>query len=139
MTSIVGFGMTRFGKREEDLVSLAVESSRDIASRYSDSIDLVIVSNSYGGEYTGLSGLADHVCSALSIEGAPSMRIDNTSGSGGSGIYIANSMIESGDFNTILIIGAEKMTSVPSRRSPSRIYTRDLQKKEIPSDSTSKM
>ena len=121
MTSIVGFGMTRFGKREEDLVSLAVDSSRDIASRYSDSIDLVIVSNSYGGEYTGLSGLSDHVCSALSIEGTPSMRIDNTSGSGGSAIYTANSLIESGDFNTVLIVGAEKMTSVPSRRSTSII------------------
>ena len=43
MTSIAGIGMTRFGKREEDLISLAVESSRDISARYSDFIDLVIV------------------------------------------------------------------------------------------------
>ena len=121
MTSIVGFGMTRFGKRDEDLISLAVESSQVISAKYSDSIDLVLVSNSYCGEYTGLSGLSDHVCSSLSIDGTPSMRVDNTSGSGGSAIYIANSMIKSGYVNTVLIIGAEKMTSVPSRRSTSII------------------
>ena len=79
MTSIVGFGMTRFGKRDEDLISLAVESSQVISAKYSDSIDLVLVSNSYSGEYTGLSGLSDHVCSSLSIDGTPSMRVDNTS------------------------------------------------------------
>ena len=121
MTSIVGFGMTRFGKRNDDLISLAVESSQGISAKYSDSIDLVLVSNSYSGEYTGLSGLSDHVCSSLSIDGTPSMRVDNTSGSGGSAIYIANSMIKSGYVNTVLIIGAEKMTSVPSRRSTSII------------------
>ena len=121
MTSIVGFGMTRFGKRNDDLISLAVESSQVISAKYSDSIDLVLVSNSYCGEYTGLSGLSDHVCSSLSIDGTPSMRVDNTSGSGGSAIYIANSMIKSGYVNTVLIIGAEKMTSVPSRRSTSII------------------
>lgn len=121
MTSIVGFGMTRFGKRNDDLISLAVESSQGISAKYSDSIDLVLVSNSYCGEYTGLSGLSDHVCSSLSIDGTPSMRVDNTSGSGGSAIYIANSMIKSGYVNTVLIIGAEKMTSVPSRRSTSII------------------
>ena len=64
MTSIVGFGMTRFGKRNDDLISLAVESSQGISAKYSDSIDLVLVSNSYCGEYTGLSGLSDHVCSS---------------------------------------------------------------------------
>ena len=121
MTSIVGFGMTRFGKRDEDLISLAVESSQVISAKYSDSIDLVLVSNSYCGEYTGISGLSDHICSSLSIDGTPSMRVDNTSGSGGSAIYIANSMIKSGYVNTILVIGAEKMTSVPSRKSTSII------------------
>ncbi len=50
MTSIVGFGMTRFGKRNDDLISLAVESSQGISAKYSDSIDLVLVSNSYCGE-----------------------------------------------------------------------------------------
>ena len=121
MTSIVGFGMTRFGKRDEDLISLAVESSQVISAKYSDFIDLVLVSNSYCCEYTGISGLSDHICSSLSIDGTPSMRVDNTSGSGGSAIYIANSMIKSGYVNTVLIIGAEKMTSVPSRRSTSII------------------
>ncbi len=108
MTSIVGFGMTRFGKRNDDLISLAVESSQGISAKYSDSIDLVLVSNSYCGEYTGLSGLSDHVCSSLSIDGTPSMRVDNTSGSGGSAIYIANSMIKAGMLTLSLLSGRRR-------------------------------
>ena len=121
MVSIVSASFSRFGKREEGLLDISSESARPILSKFRDDIDFVVVSNCYSGEYNGISGLNNLLTSRLSIDGVPSIRVDNTSGSGGSAILVAKSIIDSGLAKNVLVIGTEKMTTGGTKRSTSII------------------
>lgn len=121
MVRIIDASLTRFGKRKEDLLTLSAEASREIVRKHGDIIDTVILSNSYSGEYCGVSGLNNLLTTRLSLDSIPSIRIDNTSGSGGSAILMAKSLIESGNAKCILLVGSEKMTGVPGGKSTSII------------------
>ncbi|MBX8641478.1 MAG: thiolase family protein [Thermoplasmata archaeon] len=121
MPAIVSAGFSRFGKREDSILSIISESALPIVRKYRDEIDFVILSNSYSGEFNGVSGLNNLATTYLSIDDTPSMRVDNTSGSGGGAILAASSLIKSGDAKRILVIGAEKMSEKPTREVTSII------------------
>lgn len=117
MTSIVASSFARFGKREEDIITIAGESAQPLVEKYGDGIDFVVVSNSYSGEYNDVSGLNNLLTTYLGIENVPSVRVDNTSGSGGSAVLVAKSLVASGEAKNVLVVGAEKMTGYPTKHS----------------------
>jgi len=121
MVSIVAASFTKFGKRDDDLLSLASQSADPLVRKYREDVDFFIVSNSYSGEYNGISGLNNLLTTRFSMEDVPSMRVDNTSGSGGSAVLVAKSLIESGMAKNILITGVEKMTGGNGKNSTSII------------------
>ena len=121
MVSIVSVSFTRFGKRNDDLLSIASQSADSIVKKFKDNIDFFIASNAYSGEYNSISGLNNILTTKFSIDGVPSIKIDNASGSGGSAILFAKSLIESGAAKTVLITGAEKMTGGSGKTSTSII------------------
>ncbi len=121
MTAIVSAGFSKFGKRDCTIYDLALEACRESIRKYGDMIDTVIVSNSYSGEFLGTSGINNLLATYLSIEDVPSVRADNTSGSGGSAISLADSLIRSGDCGAVMVLGAEKMTGFPTKKSTSVI------------------
>lgn len=115
MSTISAASFTRFGKREEDVFTLASESATPILKKHRDMVDYVVVSNSYAGEFTDISGLNTLITTYLGLDGIPSVRVDNTSGSGGTAVVMADALIKSGHANNVLVIGAEKMTSFPTK------------------------
>lgn len=117
MASVVAAGFTKFGKREEDLVSLAGDSSLPLVREFGEEIDFVVVSNSYSGEYNGVSGLNNLLTTHLGLDSVPSVRVDNTSGSGGSAVLVAKALVDSGEARNVLVTGAEKMTGHPTKHS----------------------
>lgn len=117
MTSIVAASFARFGKREDDIFTIAAESARPLVEKHGDGIDFVVVSNSYSGEFNDVSGLNNLLTTYLGIENIPSLRVDNTSGSGGSAVLVAKSLVASGEARNVLVIGAEKMTGYPTKKS----------------------
>ncbi len=117
MTSIIAANFARFGKREEDIFDISRESALPIVEKNRDSIDFVVVSNSYSGEFNDVSGLNNLLTTHLGIENTPSLRVDNTSGSGGSAVLVAKSLITSGEAENVLVIGSEKMTGYPTKNS----------------------
>ena len=117
MVSIAAANFARFGKRDEDIFAISSESALPIVDRYRDAIDFVVVSNSYSGEFNDISGLNNLLTTHLAMDGVPSMRVDNTSGSGGSAVLVAKSLVASGEAENVLVIGAEKMTGYPTKRS----------------------
>lgn len=117
MTSIVAANFARFGKREEDVFTIAGESAKPLVEKHGDAIDFVVVSNSYSGEFNDVSGLNNLVTTYLGMEEVPSVRVDNTSGSGGSAVLVAKSLVASGEASNVLVIGAEKMTGYPTKKS----------------------
>ncbi len=117
MVSIVAANFAKFGKREEDIFSISSESAMPIVDKFRDAIDFVVVSNSYSGEFNGISGLNSLLTTHLAMDDLPSMRVDNASGSGGSAILAAKSLVASGEARNVLVIGTEKMTGYPTKKS----------------------
>ncbi|BFH73116.1 thiolase family protein [Sulfurisphaera javensis] len=107
MVAIVDIGITRFGKRKENIFELAKESTQNLL-KYN--IDFVIISNSYSGEFNEISGISSLLTTYLNIDNIPSLRVDNTSGSGGSALLIAKSLLEAKEANVVLVLGIEKMS-----------------------------
>lgn len=121
MVSIVAANFAKFGKRDEDIFAISSESALPIVKKFHDDIDFVVVSNSYSGEFSGISGLNNLLTTHLGLNNIPSVRVDNTSGSGGSALLVANSLVASGEARNVMVIGTEKMTGYPSKKSTSII------------------
>ncbi len=115
MAAIVSAGFSRFGKRKEGIMDLAAESALPVTRKYRNGIDFVLVSNCYSGEFNDMSGLNNLVTTYLSMDSVPSIRIDNTSGSGGAALFSAVSLVESGMARAVMLIGIEKMSGKPTR------------------------
>ncbi|MEM4139289.1 MAG: thiolase family protein, partial [Sulfolobaceae archaeon] len=115
MSAIVDASIIKFGKRKESIFEISINVCKDLISKYENDIDFVIVSNTYSGEFNNISGLNNLITSYLGLDKVPSMRIDNTSGSGGTAIITADLMIRSGLAKTILVLGIEKMSEKQTR------------------------
>lgn len=115
MPAIVEANITKFGKSELSLLQLAAQAARPIVSQHRDRIERVIVANSYSAELNGISGVHLKVAKAIGLDHIPSERSDNISGSGGMALVQAERIIKSGEAKTVLIVGAEKMTHMPTK------------------------
>lgn len=119
MVAIIDANLTRFGKRKESLLELAGEVVLPLIRK--NEIDFVVVSNSYSGEFNSLSGINNLITTYLSIDRVPSIRVDNTSGSGGSAILVAKSLLDSKIAKTVLVLGVEKMSEKNTKQVTSVI------------------
>ena len=111
--AIVGASMTQFGQREGWIRELLAEAGQDcLANAEIDGDDLehLYVSNMASGEFEGQTGVANAVAHDLDALPAYTARIDQTSSSGGAGVYSAWQSVASGASDLTLLIGGEKMT-----------------------------
>lgn len=115
MTIMVDCFCSKFGKLQNDIVEIAAMSALPMVRKYREGIDMVIVSSSYTGEINRITGINNILTTALSIDEIPSMRVENTSAGGSTAIFTADSFIRSGTVNSVLVVGAERMTSKPTR------------------------
>ena len=123
MSAIVDVGLTRFQKkREESVVALAAAAAKPLL-RHAEKIDFVIVANSYSGELNSISGINNHFTSHVSLDKVRSLRIDNISGSGGSAIFMADTLIKSKVAETVLVVGVEKMSDKTTSENAEIIST----------------
>ena len=111
--AIVGAAMTRFGNRSgwvADLLTEATEATIADAGIDRDQIDHVYVANMASGEFEGQAGIANRLVHDCQLIDAYCARIDQTSASGGAGVYAGWQAIASGAAECALVVGAEKMT-----------------------------
>jgi acetyl-CoA C-acetyltransferase len=106
--------MTQFGRREGewvlDLLAEAGEACLDDAGVGPDDVEHLYVSNMASGEFEGQTGVMNALAHDLSVLPAYTQRVDQTSSSGGSGIYAAWQSVASGASDVTLLVGGEKMT-----------------------------
>lgn len=121
MAAIVSAGFAKFGKRKEGILQIAAESALPVVRKFRDSIDFMILSNCYSGEFNSISGLNNLVTTYLSMDSTPSIRVDNTSGSGGAALFSAASLVNSGMAKCVLVLGVEKMSEKPTKEVTSII------------------
>jgi acetyl-CoA C-acetyltransferase len=111
--AVIGGSMTKFGQRDAWIRELLAEAGEDCladAGVAPDAVDHVYVSNMASGEFEGQTGVMNALAHDLGLMPAYSQRIDQTSASGGAGIYGAWQSVASGVSEMTLLVGGEKMT-----------------------------
>lgn len=105
--------MTKFGQREEWIQTLlaqaGIECLADAGVSPSD-VEHLYVSNMASGEFEGVTGVPNALAHDIDVVPAFTQRVDQTSSSGGAGMYAAWQSIASGASDMTLLVGGEKMT-----------------------------
>ena len=111
--AVIGASMTKFGERDEwirGLLSQAGDACLDDAGVVPSDVEHLYVSNMSSGEFEGQTGIMNALAHDLGVMPAYSQRVDQTSSSGGAGIYAAWQSVASGASDMTLLVGGEKMT-----------------------------
>jgi len=112
--AIVGASMTEFGDREgewiRDLLAEAAAGCLDDADVEPSDLDHLYVSNMASGEFEGQTGVMNALAHDIGALGAYTQRVDQTSASGGAGLYAAWQSVASGASDLTMLAGGEKMT-----------------------------
>jgi len=112
--SIVGSGHTQFGRLQENLEELIVAATREAVADSGidpNDIDAVFLGHFNSGMVTDgfASSLIHQAYPQLRFK--PGMRAENACASGSAAIHAGMNMIRAGQARTVLVVGAEKMTS----------------------------
>ena len=111
--AVIGASMTQFGQRKEWIQELLAEAGLDCledAGVEASEVEHLYVSNMTSGEFEGMTGVMNALAHDIGAIPAYTQRVDQTSSSGGAGIYAAWQSIESGASEMTLLVGGEKMT-----------------------------
>ncbi|WP_255196126.1 thiolase C-terminal domain-containing protein [Halorarius litoreus] len=111
--AIIGASMTQFGQRDawvSELLAEAGAACLDDANLAPSAVDHLYVSNMASGEFEGQTGVPNALAHDLGAMPAYTQRVDQTSSSGGAGIYAAWQSVASGASEMTLLVGGEKMT-----------------------------
>ncbi|MFC6835870.1 thiolase C-terminal domain-containing protein [Halomarina ordinaria] len=118
--AIVGASMTQFGQRDgwvSDLLAEAGQACLEDANVAPHEIDHLYVSNMASGEFEGQTGVPNMLAHDLGAIPAYTQRVDQTSSSGGAGIYAAWQSVASGASDMTLLVGGEKMTHCTTKEA----------------------
>jgi acetyl-CoA acetyltransferase len=118
---IVGAGQTACGRFGDATVSsLAIEAlDRALADAeiIQDRIDAIFFSNALSGLMTGQECVRGQVALRhSSYGGIPIVNVENACASGSTALHIACQAIDAGAYETVAVVGSEKMSHVDRRR-----------------------
>ena len=114
---IAGAGMTRFGRRDENLQDLMAEAG--LAAMHDAGIerpDALVVAVMNPEEFTGEGNYGSLIATRLGLSHVPAMRVETATSSGVAAVYAAFAGIAAGFHRSILVVGGEKMTHLPTPR-----------------------
>lgn len=110
---IVGIGITSFTRLEYPLVEIAAYAgAQALQDAGLDKVDHVYVANMGGGRLNHQTGLCNAVLNELSLMPAGAEGIENGPASGASAVKTAHMAIASGMMDSVLVVGAERMSEV---------------------------
>jgi acetyl-CoA C-acetyltransferase len=111
--AVIGASMTQFGQRDiwiRELLANAGEECLTDADVAPGDVEHLHVSNMASGEFEGMTGVMNALAHDLGVLPAYTERIDQTSASGGAGIFAAWRSVASGASDMSLLVGGEKMS-----------------------------
>lgn len=122
--NVIGTGITRFGMfldtRLRQLASAAADAALADAEISAEDVGLVVFGNAAAGLLTGQEMIRAHTALADSkLAGRPMLSVENACASSSTAFRIGALAIASGEYETVVVVGAEKMTS-PDRRQAAR-------------------
>lgn len=136
---VLGGSQTRFGELWgsslsnllEDVITGAIASTGVLAT----DIDYVIVGNMVGGETAEQAHLGTLASSFLPHR-PPALRVEAACASGGIAVHTACALLQSGKAETILVIGAEKLTDIAGDAVTSALMRAGDSEKDTPAGLT---
>ena len=109
--------MTRFGRRPESLPDLIAEAAHGaLTAAGLDRPDALVVSCMNPEEFLGEGNFAAHVATHLGLSRVPSLRAETATSSGAAALFTAFATVAAGVHRTVLVVGGEKMTHLPTPR-----------------------
>jgi acetyl-CoA C-acetyltransferase len=109
----MGSGATPVGKlKGKTIRDMALEACSELFESTPIIPDQIIVANMSAEQFTGQNHLGVFLADQLGLTGTPATRIEAACGSGGVAVHHAFLSIKSGLYDSVLVIGTEKMTEV---------------------------
>lgn len=105
----VGYGLSRFGKREGSLRDLAAEAGKATIESIPN-LDRKEIKGFFFTTTDGEPYITASIAESLGLSPTLSAKVENLCASGGMGITVAYAAIASGLLDTCMVLGAEKMT-----------------------------
>lgn len=125
--AIIGVGMIQFGRRDEDslmdMLAYASLKALDDAGLGDKSVDGVVVGNMGGGIIQHQTSIASSLVDRLSLLPAAAETVENGPASGGSAVKTGLLAVASGYYDTVLVVGGEKMREVTGWRATDFVAT----------------
>ena len=125
--AVIGVGMIPFGRRDEDslmeMLAYASLKALDDAGLGDKSVDAVYVGNMGSGMLQHQSAIASSLVDRLSLLPAPADTVENGPASGGSAVKNGLLAVASGYYDTVLVVGGEKMREVTGWRATDFVAT----------------
>lgn len=114
---IAGVAMTRFGPRPESLADLMAEAAHGaLAAAGLERPEALVVSAMNPEEFVGEGNFASHIATHLGLSRTPSLRAETASSSGAAAVFTAFAVVAAGLYRSVLVVGGEKMTHLPTPR-----------------------
>lgn len=114
---VAGAAMTRFGVRPEPLLDLMAEAARAALARAGcDRPEALVVSAMNPEEFLGEGNFASRVATYLGLARVPSLRAETATSSGAAALFAAFAAVAAGLYRTVLVVGGERMTHLPTPR-----------------------
>jgi len=114
---IAGAAMTRVGRRDESLPDLMAEAGRGaLAAAALERPDAMVVSAMNPEEFVGEGNFASLLATYLGLSRVPSLRVETATSSGAAALFTAYAAVAAGLHRTVLVVGGEKMTHLPTPR-----------------------
>jgi acetyl-CoA C-acetyltransferase len=114
---IAGAGMTRIGRRPERLQDLMAEAAHGaLAMAGHPEPDAIVVAVMNPEEFVGDGNFASNVASHMGFAEVPALRIETATSSGAAAFYAGFAQVAAGLARTVLVVGGEKMTHLPTPR-----------------------
>jgi len=125
--AIIGVGMIQFGRRDEDslmdMLANASLKALDDAGLGDKSVDAVVVGNMGSGIIQHQTAVASSLVDRLSLLPAAAETVENGPASGGSAVKNGLLAVASGYYDTVLVVGGEKMREVTGWRATDFVAT----------------
>jgi acetyl-CoA C-acetyltransferase len=114
---VAGVGMTRVGRRPEPLQELMAEAARAaLAMAGIEEPHAIVVAAMNPEEFVGDGNFASNVGTHLGFADVPAIRVETATSSGAAALYAGFALAAADLHRTVLVVGGEKMTHLPTPR-----------------------
>ncbi|MET1101590.1 MAG: beta-ketoacyl synthase N-terminal-like domain-containing protein [Pyrodictiaceae archaeon] len=128
---VLGAGLVKVDRHyDKGLHELALEATLAALEDKDVMPQALVVANAFSEVLQEQASLASHLASAMGLKGIPAFRVENGGASGGHALLQAYSLIRSGVYDVVLVVGVEKLTdyaSAASVRAQSMILDSDYE------------